>query len=55
MIDCLVIGWTIGPRPNADLVNTMFDGVMPSCQMAVIRRYIQTEDAITDGPDGFNE
>lgn len=28
MIDCfdgMVIGWTIGPRPNADLVNTMLD------------------------------
>ena len=31
MIDCfdgMVIGWTIGPRPNADLVNTMLDGVI---------------------------
>ena len=31
MIDCfdgMVIGWTIGPRPNADLVNTMRDGVI---------------------------
>ena len=31
MIDCfdgMVIGWTIGPRPNADLVNTMWDGVI---------------------------
>ena len=31
MLDCfdgMVIGWTIGPRPNADLVNTMWDGVI---------------------------
>ena len=31
MIDCfdgMVIAWTIGPRPNADLVNTMLDGVI---------------------------
>ena len=31
MIDCfdgMVIGWTSGPRPNADLVNTMWDGVI---------------------------
>ena len=31
MIDCfdgMVIGWTIGSRPNADLVNTMLDGVI---------------------------
>lgn len=31
MIDCfdgMVIGWTSGPRPNADLVNTMLDGVI---------------------------
>ena len=31
MIDCfdgMVIGWTIGPRPNADLVNTMWDWVI---------------------------
>ena len=29
-------------------------GWFPICQMTVIRRYIQTEDAITDGPDGSN-
>ncbi len=31
MIDCfdgMVIGWRSGPRPNADLVNTMLDGVI---------------------------
>lgn len=31
MIDCfdgMVIGWTIGSRPNADLVNPMLDGVI---------------------------
>ena len=31
MLDCfdgMVIGWTSGPRPNADLVNTMLDGVI---------------------------
>ena len=31
IIDCfdgMVTGWTIGPRPNADLVNTMLDGVI---------------------------
>ena len=31
MIDCfdgMGIGWTSGPRPNADLVNTMLDGVI---------------------------
>lgn len=31
MIDCfdgMVAGWTIGPRPNADLVNTMLDKVI---------------------------
>ena len=31
MIDCfdgMVIAWTIGPRPNADLVNTMLDVVI---------------------------
>ena len=31
MIDCfdgMVIGWTSGPRPNADLVNTMLDEVI---------------------------
>lgn len=33
MIDCfdgMVIGWTIGSRPNADLVNTMLDRVIAS-------------------------
>ena len=31
MIDCfdgMVVGWTIGPRPSADLVNTMLDEVI---------------------------
>ena len=31
MIDCfdgMVVGWTIGTRPNADLVNSMLDGVI---------------------------
>ena len=31
VLDCfdgMVIGWTIGLRPNADLVNTMLDGVI---------------------------
>ena len=31
MIDCfdgMVVGWTIGSRPNADLVNTMLDQVI---------------------------
>lgn len=31
MIDCfdgMVVGWTIGSRPNANLVNTMLDGVI---------------------------
>ena len=31
MIDCfdgMVVGWTIGTRPNADLVNTMLDQVI---------------------------
>lgn len=31
MVDCfdrIVVGWTIGSRPNADLVNTMLDGVI---------------------------
>lgn len=29
MVDCfdgMVVGWTIGSRPNADLVNTMLNG-----------------------------
>ena len=31
MVDCfdgMVVGWTIGSRPNADLVNSMLDGVI---------------------------
>ena len=31
MVDCfdgMVVGWTIGSRPNADLVNTMLNGVI---------------------------
>ena len=31
MVDCfdgMVVGWTIGTRPNADLVNSMLDGVI---------------------------
>lgn len=56
MIDCfdgMVIGWRSGPRPNADLVNTMLDGVIAElpdgCYPTV------HSDIITDGPDGFNE
>ena len=58
MIDCfdgMVIGWTIGLRPNADLVKTMLDGVIAGLPDGCYPTYIQTEDAITDGLDGFNE
>ena len=42
MIDCfdgLVVSWTIGTRPDADLVNTMLD--------AAIERVASSPDAVT--------
>lgn len=58
MIDCLM-GWLWGERlalvPMLIWSTLCWLGCLPSCQTAVIRRYIQTEDAITDVPDGLNE
>jgi len=39
MIDCfdgLVVSWSIGTRPDADLVNTMLDGIVNLLSFAAI-------------------
>ena len=55
IIDCfdgLVVSWTIGTSPDAELVNTMLDDAVARLSAGECQRYIPTEDAITGGPVG---
>ena len=58
MIDCfdgMVIGWTIGSRPNADLVNTMLDRLIASLPDGCCPTVHSDRGCHYRWPDGLNE
>ena len=56
MVDCFdgyLPTWTIGLRPNANLVNTMLDNLAKKLKDGTKPIILQTEDAITGGLAGL--